>query len=177
MPQSREMIDVTAAALRGGPVRPRQVSVAEWESAAAQAASGTLVLMGLWAAGDRVQMALMSPGARTVGVLEIAAEKGRFPSVGALHAPAQRPERAIRDLHGLVPEGAPDDRPWLDHGRWGLRHPLAAEPQTVEGEAEPATAYRFLPVEGESLHQVPVGPVHAGIIEPGHFRFTAQGET
>ena len=39
------------------------------------------------------------------------------------------------------------------------------------------TAYRFLPVEGESLHQIPVGPVHAGIIEPGHFRFTAGGET
>ena len=40
-----------------------------------------------------------------------------------------------------------------------------------------ATAYPFLPVEGESLHQIPVGPVHAGIIEPGHFRFTADGET
>jgi Ni,Fe-hydrogenase III large subunit len=35
----------------------------------------------------------------------------------------------------------------------------------------------FLPVEGENLHQIPVGPVHAGIIEPGHFRFTANGET
>ena len=40
-----------------------------------------------------------------------------------------------------------------------------------------APAYTFLPVEGESLHQIPVGPVHAGIIEPGHFRFTASGET
>ena len=35
----------------------------------------------------------------------------------------------------------------------------------------------FLPAEGEALHQIPVGPVHAGIIEPGHFRFTANGET
>ena len=42
---------------------------------------------------------------------------------------------------------------------------------------EPARAYPFLPVEGEDLHQIPVGPVHAGIIEPGHFRFTASGET
>ena len=43
----------------------------------------------------------------------------------------------------------------------------------------PATRapYAFLPAEGESLHQIPVGPVHAGIIEPGHFRFTANGET
>src|SRR6185312_10602281 len=43
--------------------------------------------------------------------------------------------------------------------------------------AEDAAPYSFLPVEGESLHQNPVGPVHAGIIEPGHFRFTANGET
>jgi hypothetical protein len=42
---------------------------------------------------------------------------------------------------------------------------------------KPQEAYVFLPVEGEDLHQIPVGPVHAGIIEPGHFRFTANGET
>ena len=81
-----------------------------------------------------------------------------YPSVGARHAPAIRLERAARDLFGLDPVGLPDTRPWLDHG------------------ANP-TAYPFLPVEGESLHQIPVGPVHAGIIEPGHFRFTADGET
>ncbi|HUG63523.1 MAG TPA: hydrogenase expression protein HypE, partial [Methylomirabilota bacterium] len=70
------------------------------------------------------------------------------------------------------PIGAEDARPWLDHGRWEIVHPLGA------AEAQPGQPpYPFLPVEGESLHQVPVGPVHAGIIEPGHFRFTAQGET
>ena len=62
-------------------------------------------------------------------------------------------------------------RPWLDHGRWGLRHPLGA--QTAETDAKP---YAFLSAEGESLHQIAVGPVHAGIIEPGHFRFHANGE-
>ena len=59
--------------------------------------------------------------------------------------------------------GLPDPRPWLDHGRWPGR----------QSEAR----YEFLPAEGEGLHQIPVGPVHAGIIEPGHFRFTANGET
>ena len=44
-------------------------------------------------------------------------------------------------------------------------------------QAEPHPPYAFLPAEGENLHQIPVGPVHAGIIEPGHFRFTANGET
>jgi Ni,Fe-hydrogenase III large subunit len=61
----------------------------------------------------------------------------------------------MRDLAELEAEGATDTRPWLHH-----RAP-----------------YAFLPAEGESLHQIPVGPVHAGIIEPGHFRFTANGET
>src|SRR5262249_56419426 len=60
-----------------------------------------------------------------------------------------------------------------DLGSWDVQHPLGAR--------IPAPAlrpsYQFLPVEGESLHQIPVGPVHAGIIEPGHFRFTASGET
>jgi Ni,Fe-hydrogenase III large subunit len=89
------------------------------------------------------------------------------------HAPAIRLERAIRDLYGLEADGLADTRPWLDHGRWGVRQPLgAATPRD-----EPAPPYTFLPTEGESLHQIPVGPVHAGIIEPGHFRFTASGET
>jgi Ni,Fe-hydrogenase III large subunit len=74
-----------------------------------------------------------------------------------------RLERAIRDLTGLVADGLPDLRPWLDHGRW-----------SGDGTETP---YAFLTAEGESLHQIPVGPVHAGIIEPGHFRFTASGET
>src|SRR6202042_1004865 len=96
-----------------------------------------------------------------------------FPSVGALHPPAIRIERAIRSLYGLDPVGAPDTRPWLDLGFWNVQHPLGA--RTPAPATKPA--HKFLPVEGENLHQIPVGPVHAGIIEPGHFRFTAGGET
>src|SRR5262249_10228072 len=84
------------------------------------------------------------------------------------HAPAIRLERAARDLYGLVPTDALDTRPWLDHGRWQGASPDAS------GKAAP---YSFLGAEGESLHHIAVGPVHAGIIEPGHFRFTANGET
>jgi len=54
-----------------------------------------------------------------------------------------------------------------------MRYPLGALPQ----KQDRAAPYTFLPAEGEGLHQIPVGPVHAGIIEPGHFRFTASGET
>ena len=106
------------------------------------------------------------------GVLSFMCEGGRFPSIGQLHAPAARLERAIRDLWGLQPEGLADARPWLDHGRW------QSPPFDNSGPASrrAVAGYSFLPSEGESLHQIPVGPVHAGIIEPGHFRFTANGE-
>jgi len=62
-------------------------------------------------------------------------------------------------------------RPWLDHGVWGKPAPLGQS--TARRDSGP---YRFLSSEGEGLHQIAVGPVHAGIIEPGHFRFTANGE-
>jgi Ni,Fe-hydrogenase III large subunit len=77
----------------------------------------------------------------------------------------------LRDLYGLEPQGLPDPRPWLDLGFWDVKQPLGA--RAVPDRAP----YSFLPAEGEGLHQIPVGPVHAGIIEPGHFRFTASGET
>jgi Ni,Fe-hydrogenase III large subunit len=131
------------------------VDTAYWQEATRLVAAGEATLLGLWGETGRVHMAVFDHG---VVVLSLDCPDGGYPSVGALHAPAIRLERAARDLFGLDPIGLPDRRPWLDHG------------------ANP-TAYPFLPVEGESLHQIPVGPVHAGIIEPGHFRFTADGET
>jgi len=145
-----------------------------WESASFLAADGRCTLLGLWGEWDTVHMALASQDPLEIAVVSLPCTDGSFPSVGQHHPPAIRPERAIRDLFGLVPQGADDARRWLDHGRWGKRQPLGAavHPDTGAGDA-----YAFLPVEGESLHQIPVGPVHAGIIEPGHFRFTANGET
>jgi Ni,Fe-hydrogenase III large subunit len=102
----------------------------------------------------------------------VAAES--FPSVGRFHPPAIRLERAICDLYGYAPADAPDSRAWLDHGRWGRSAPLGAD---VPAPLLDPAAYEFQEVHGHGLHQIPVGPVHAGIIEPGHFRFTANGET
>ena len=144
-----------------------------WRSAIVGLAEGYFSLLGLWGSAEAVHMALMGQDADGAVILSLSCGDGSFPSVGSVHPPALRLERAIRDLRGIEPEGCPDPRPWLDHGRWGVRHPLAAVP------AKPADGgpYRFLPAEGEGLHQIPVGPIHAGIIEPGHFRFTANGET
>ena len=126
-----------------------------WEQAAARLQAGETALLGLWGEPGQAHMAVLENATNACAAFSVACEGNRYPSVGRLHPPAIRPERAIRDLAGLEPEGLPDTRPWLHHGG----------------------AYRFLPAEGESLHQIPVGPVHAGIIEPGHFRFTANGET
>ncbi|MEZ5934729.1 MAG: hydrogenase expression protein HypE [Alphaproteobacteria bacterium] len=134
---------------------------------------GRWTLLGLWGEPDAVHLALLDERAGEAGVLSLACADGRYPSVGARHSPAVRLERAAHDLFGLVPSGLSDGRPWLDHDRWGVRSPLNGA-AAVDPLAAP---YTFLPAEGESLHQIPVGPVHAGIIEPGHFRFTANGET
>jgi len=127
----------------------------DWERAAVRLQAGELSLFGLWGEPRHAHMAVMERETNACTVLSVACDGNRFPSVGRLHPPAIRPERAIRDLVGLEPEGLPDTRAWLRH----------------DG------SYQFLPAQGESLHQIPVGPVHAGIIEPGHFRFTANGET
>jgi hypothetical protein len=99
---------------------------------------------------------------------------GRLPSVGR-HASIRRNGWSARlpIWSALQPVDAPD-RPalgWITAA--GVRYPLGVGAAT--GRAAAALS-AFWPAEGESLHQIPVGPVHAGIIEPGHFRFTANGE-
>ncbi|WP_439578309.1 hydrogenase large subunit [Elioraea sp.] len=171
MPRLLELIQQGRPVAAHRPWPRAAVDPPAWRVAADQLAAGHGTLLGLWGEARCVHMALLDEPGRVVGVLSLDCADGRYPSIGAHHPSAIRLERAARDLFGLQPDGLPDPRPWLDHGRWDLRHPLG-----VRTEPE-RTAYAFLPAEGESLHQIPVGPVHAGIIEPGHFRFTASGET
>jgi len=142
-----------------------------WQQAIEALAKGKCTLLGLWGDAPQVQMALLDEAAGNVVVLSYTCKAGKYPSVAARHPPAVRFERAIYDLFGLQAVGSPDTRAWLDLGFWNVAHPL--------GKSRPAKKpepYEFLPVAGDGLHQIPVGPVHAGIIEPGHFRFTANGE-
>jgi Ni,Fe-hydrogenase III large subunit len=153
---------------------PRAVVGREtWAAIAAPLAGGHWTLLGLWGEADMVHVAVLAEAPTAIAVFSLECPNRSFPSIGQQHPPAIRLERAIRDLIGLEPEGLADDRPWLDHGRWGVRQPLCTRAKSLPAEG----GYPFLPAEGESLHQIPVGPVHAGIIEPGHFRFTAGGET
>ena len=101
-----------------------------------------------------------------------------YPDLARLFPAAARMQRAAADLSGLHAEGARDGRPWLDHGLWrGGLPPLAAgaKPEGAPAQALPAD-YPFVRVEGDGVHEIAVGPVHAGIIEPGHFRFSVVGE-
>lgn len=152
---------------------PRVVVTPElWNALTKGLVDGAWTLLGLWGEVSWVHLAAHESASGFIGVASLPCPNGQFPSVGRGHPPAQRLERTVTDLVGLRPVDAPDSRLWLDHGRWPVAHPLgAATPRT-----EPPPPYPFLPAEGESLHQIPVGPVHAGIIEPGHFRFTANGE-
>ena len=149
------------------------VDVDTWQEAAEHLASGTWTLFGLWGDVAAVHLAALCQD-RGSRILTLTCIDGEFPSISARHPPAARLERAIHDLFGHKPVGALDARGWLDHGRWDVRYPLS--PTATPAEAT-AVTYPFLPVKGPGLHQIPVGPVHAGIIEPGHFRFTANGET
>jgi len=163
---------ITGLALPGHRPWPRAVvNAGVWKRATTLLQEERCTLLALWGERDMVHMALVDDEPPLI--LSLACADGHYPSVGRLHAPAIRLERALQDLTGLVPDGLPDARPWLDHGRWRLRHPLGK----AESSEPTAPPYAFLANEGESLHQIPVGPVHAGIIEPGHFRFTASGET
>jgi len=174
---AERMIDAimgTQRPLGVAPLARTIVDAATWNALADELAKGEAwSLLAHWAEPGAVHAALLDSHDGAVAVVTLVCPANRFPSLGRRHPPAIRLERAIRDLHGIVAERAPDLRPWLDHGRWSQRYPLAPLPDAPV--APPP--YPFLVAEGEGLHQIPVGPVHAGIIEPGHFRFSANGET
>src|SRR3954464_12140137 len=117
---------LAAGTIKASPPWPRaEVDGAAWQAAIDRLASGDWTLFGLWGDAGEVHMAVLDQGGAP-GIVSLACAGGGFPSVGAKHAPAIRLERAIRDLFGHHPFGAPDPRGWLDHGRWGVTHPLGA---------------------------------------------------
>jgi Ni,Fe-hydrogenase III large subunit len=149
------------------------VDASVWKFATSQLAQGHWSLLGLWGEPAAVHLAIMDEHTAEIAAISLDCPDRSYPSVGMHHPPALRLERAVNDLFGLSAQGLPDTRPWFDHDCWGVRFPLG---DRINALAK-AAPYRFLPVEGDGLHQIAVGPVHAGIIEPGHFRFTASGET
>ncbi len=173
MPSLIDLVQEGRKVEQYGPWPRAVVDRSRWSFALGELAQGRWTLLGLWGEPSAVHMAILDEVTADVAIISLDCPDRNFPSVAAFHPPALRLERAAHDLFGLVAQGLPDARPWLDHNNWGVRFPLG---DRIDALSKPAP-YRFLPVKGDSVHQIAVGPVHAGIIEPGHFRFTASGET
>jgi Ni,Fe-hydrogenase III large subunit len=144
------------------------------ELPAALVAEPSLALLGMWAEPAVVHAAFLDEDSGAVVLASAPAQGGRYAALSPARPGAIRFERMIHDLWALAADGAVDDRAWLDHGRWAVAGPMSGNPSPRPG-AEPPQP-EFLPVEGEGIHVIPVGPIHAGVIEPGHFRFHIQGE-
>ena len=169
-------------ALRGAPwLRALTVSRDEWRQAAQDIVAGGGRLVTLWASRDeravtRIRATFLAERRGLVLSLPIADPDTPYPGLEDLFPVAARLQRAVADLSGLHSTAA-DTRPWLRHAAWPQSYRPLIDPPSLESAAEPALdAYEFVRVEGDGVHEIAVGPVHAGTIEPGHFRFSVVGE-
>ena len=109
--------------------------------------------------------------------VDLAEEEREFASITPMVHAAKWYEREIRDLFGLIPVGHPDMRRLVRHEHWpkGM-HPLKKEFAWDQVLERAQGEYAFRRIHGDGVFEIPVGPIHAGIIEPGHFRFSVAGE-
>ena len=114
---------------------------------------------------------------RTIKAIIKEDEPPEFPSLTPIMAATAWYEREIHDLFGLTPVGHPDLRPLVLHENWPQgQYPLRKDFDSESIMTGERTQCPMPPVQGEGVFEVPVGPIHAGIIEPGHFRFSQAGE-
>lgn len=132
---------------------------------AAEAAAGAFVVSAAYALEDGILW------------LELPVGKEGYPDLSTVFPCATRMQRTIRDLLGLHAIGAVDTRPWMNHGNWpSFYHPLQKLASGTERFQSGEEDYPFVRVDGDGVHEIAVGPIHAGVIEPGHFRFSVVGE-
>lgn len=130
--------------------------------------------------GFRIVYVLLRPAddRRLELVLHLAADESEIPSLAHLDYSVGRFEREIRDLYGITPVGHPLPRRLVRHGHWPTGwYPMLHRSKEVPVFDPDVGSFPFLEVEGDGVYEIPVGPVHAGLIEPGHFRFSVVGET
>ena len=168
------------------PLWRASVDADAWQVGARAVAAASGRLVALWGAdrgwSESGGFAVCAAYALADGLawldLALDADAPAYPDLSAQFPCAVRMQRAVADLLGIVAIGARDTRPWLDHGAWpAVRFPLhEQEPEGAAGERGKVVDYPFVRVAGDGVHEIPVGPVHAGVIEPGHFRFSVVGE-
>jgi Ni,Fe-hydrogenase III large subunit/Ni,Fe-hydrogenase III component G len=162
-------------------VRAITVSAEEWLRAAQELAAGGARLLALWAAHTdheprEVNAAFLGNSGALLLNLPMTDTETRYPGLEPFFPCASRMQRAMADLSG-VRSSDPDTRAWLRHNAWPPDfHPLTDPAQRLVEHEAGVDVYPFVRVDGDGVHEIPVGPVHAGIIEPGHFRFSIVGE-
>jgi len=142
-------------------------------------------LVALWGSDEResgkgyaVHIALVTERGLVCLNVPLPAEQPGYPDVSGIFPVANRMQRAAYDLLGIYAHEGHDHRKWLRHGAWhGGSFPLRKDFDALKNLTADADNYPFVEVAGQGVHEIPVGPVHAGIIEPGHFRFSVVGET
>ena len=166
------------------PIRRGVVSAKEWGAAASSVAADGGRLVTLWGKQVNESDGYVVSAAYAVGDgliwldLHLMADQLSYPDVSACFPCAARMQRATADLLGIRAENMADQRPWFNHGAWPVGYyPLRQQAMENGGFTPQAlTDYPFVRVDGDGVHEIAVGPVHAGIIEPGHFRFSVVGE-
>ncbi|MBI3715923.1 MAG: NADH-quinone oxidoreductase subunit C [Betaproteobacteria bacterium] len=170
------------------PAALARVNSEEWNEAARMVHESGRALVALWGTDNRDRDGTFSVFAAFavdtgLAVIDLpiasasAAEIPCYPDLSGMFPVAGRMQRALYDLLGLRAADASDQRNWLRHAAWPEgTFPLRRDFERAQGYDNPPEVYPFVRVEGEGVHEIPVGPIHAGIIEPGHFRFSIVGE-
>jgi len=184
-----EGLEIEVTRMAGAvPAYRAEVDAAQWTETCRKTAELGGRLVALWATDARdagrgfiAHAALVVHDGLVVLSHPLAGDS--YPDVAAIFPAADRMQRASFDLLGLAAAGADDRRKWLRHAAWHANeYPLRKDFQSnhesriTNHASEAADDYPFVRVEGEGVHEIPVGPVHAGTIEPGHFRFSVVGE-
>jgi len=171
-----------SAGLPGAPgLRALTVSSGEWTDAAQELAARRARLMAMWAsrteyAAATVHAVFLNDSGALLLNLPVMDTDSPFPGLEQHFPCASRMQRAIADLSGVRASDS-DARAWLRHNAWPPDfHPLVDPASRMTDHKAGVDVYPFVRVDGEGVHEIPVGPVHAGIIEPGHFRFSIVGE-
>ena len=165
-----------------------EVDTLQWRAASEAVARAGGRLAALWASEERdlgrgfsVRVLLVLYEGLVCLELRVPDPVPTYPDLSDLFACAARMQRSAFDLVGVravAPGGeTPDARGWLRHGAWPDDvFPLRRDIDIAGRYPPEGDRYPFVKVEGEGVHEIPVGPVHAGTIEPGHFRFSIVGE-
>lgn len=167
------------------PARALRVPAEDWGRLAHRAQQHGCRWVAGWGEDQGKDIALYACFEKDAGYLlartQVAKANPLLPSHTPHFPAANRPERHIQDMYGVAFSDHPDTRRWTRHRAWkSSQYPLRKDfpaAGTPAAQTPPDDAYKFLFAHGAGVYEIPVGPVHAGIIEPGHFRFQAMGET